>query len=100
VNLGHVGVAALRPAHSVELVLLDLDPEVQPVLCGQGEVHPDVLAVLQRLAVMARWGNARIAQLPEQREQNLLDEFVFRCPVKIGGQLVPALLLGGRERAV
>jgi hypothetical protein len=39
--------------------------------------HPHVLAILQRLVLVARSGDPVEAKLAEQREQDFLDQFVL-----------------------
>jgi hypothetical protein len=53
-------------ASRIDFALLGLDAEVEDVLHRQRVAHPDVLAVLQGLVLVAGSGDAVVAELSEK----------------------------------
>lgn len=82
--LADVAGAALAHARGVQLPLLGLDAEVEDVKRRQGLFHPHVFAVLQRLVLVASGGDPVEAELEEQREQHLFDQFILGAFVEVG----------------
>ncbi len=77
-DLRDVGIAALAGSGSVDLPLLGLNTEIQHVGRRQRELHPHILALLQGLVLVPGVRDPEKAELPEQRQQDLLDQLILR----------------------
>src|ERR1035437_6048455 len=75
-------------------------PKIEDMLCRQGKPHPQILAVLKRLVLVTSRGDTMEAELPEEGEQHLLDHYVFRGLLQVGGEKLAPRTFRCRKRAV
>jgi hypothetical protein len=70
------------------------------MLSRKRELHPQILAVFQRLVLVPGSRHTMEAQLTEERQQEFSNQSVLRCVIEIGNQLFAPFELRRREWTV